>query len=252
MALGVATPKSMATVTTLGVCNVSLNGAVTAGVPSGLFRIAAYVRLSGSSFATSRQRLAALLWPKAEPNNASANLRQILARIRRFQEEHGFRFVESNFSLVYLNLDDVQFDLHEFLLTLESDDEAMIVQACDLYTGDLLSDISASSAEFEDWLSAERDMLRNLYIDRIVGALNGDTDLSAGSRGYCARKLLSVDPYNEQAFRILMIEAADNGDFARLRQIYERCEHRLMSELGVSSSSHTKSLYSQLTARGPG
>ena len=45
-----------------------------------------------------------------------------------------------------------------------------------------------------------------------------------------------------------MKEAADHGDYARLRQIYAKCEQYLMKEFGVAISHQTRSLYAQLLA----
>lgn len=232
---------------TLGVCSISIDGVVQSTVPSSCFRIAVYLLLSGSRMTMARQRLKSVFWPEADLEKASANLRQNLVRIRRFQDDNGFRLIGCNFTLVYLMPDDVGWDLRDFLLAIEGDGEASIVAACEAYGGDLLADIGASSPEFEEWLSEQRERLRGVLIEKLTGALGEDSILSPAARSLCAHKLLAVDPCNEQAFRALMADAAEQGDHSRLRHLFERCERQLMNEFGVGISAGTRGLYSQLS-----
>lgn len=195
----------------------------------------------------SRQRLKAIFWPDADLEKASANLRQNLVRIRRFQDENEFQLIGSNFTLIYLAPNAVEWDLHEFLDALQGEDEASIVGACHSYGGDLLADIGASSPEFEEWLLEQRERLRSALIDKLTGALGSEKKLSPAARALCARKLLSVDPCNELAFQTLMTEAAEQGDHARLHHLYRRCQRQLRDEFGVGISDGTRGLYSQLS-----
>ena len=59
-------------------------------------------------------------------------------------------------------------------------------------------------------------------------------------------EILSVDPCNEEAFRILMIDAAASRNAARLKQVYQRCETELRHELNVAISAETRTLYEGL------
>lgn len=233
---------------TLGVCSVEVHGGVASAIPSNLFRTATFILLSGNNVTISRQRLAALFWPDAHHEQAAANLRQSLARIRRFQDEHRFRLVEASFTLVRLDVSGIEWDLYELLKALSGEGEVALADVCRLYNGDLLADIPESGAEFEDWLTEQRVLLRESVIAKLAESLGAGGTLSSQLRSKCARKLLSIDPGNEQAFQTLMREAADNGDYARLRQIYAKCEQYLMKEFGVAISHKTRSLYAQLLA----
>lgn len=233
---------------TLGVCSVEVYGGVASAIPSNLFRTATYILLSGNNVTISRQRLAALFWPDAHHEQAAANLRQSLARIRRFQDEHQFRLLEASFTLVRLDVNGIEWDLYDLLKALSRSDEAALADVCRLYSGDLLADIPESGAEFEDWLTEQRVLLRESVVNKLADCLVGPATISQQLRSKCARKLLSIDPGNEGAFQYLMKEAADHGDYARLRQIYAKCEQYLMKEFGVAISHQTRSLYAQLLA----
>lgn len=236
-------------INTLGVCSIEIDGTVQPAIPSSYFRIAAYLLLSGARMMMSRQRLGAFFWPEADPEKASANLRQCLVRIRRFQDENGFQLIGSNFTLVYLMPEGMDWDLRGFLAALEGRDEESLTQACALFAGDLLADIGGASVEFEEWLSEQRENLRMLLAEKLAAALQDDAALSPTGRGQCARKLLTLDPCNELAFQTLMTEAAEHGDLTRLQHLFERCERLLMNEFGVDMSADTRGLYFEL-ARG--
>src|SRR5690606_9120983 len=149
--------------------------------------------------------------------------------------------------LLYLTPEGIDWDLRGFLDALEGDDAASIVNACEFYGGDLLADIGASSPEFEEWLSEQRECLRRSMIERLTSALDGGATLSSAVRSLCARRLLTIDPCNERAYQTQMTEAAEQGDHARLHYLFERCERQLMSEFGVGSSDDTRALYSRLS-----
>lgn len=232
---------------TLGVCSIEIGGMVRSAIPSSYFRIAAYLLLSGARMMMSRQRLGALFWPEADPEKAGANLRQNLVRIRRFQDENDFQLIGSNFTLVYLTPEGIDWDLAGFLEALDGDDEPSLTKACELYGGELLAEIGASSAEFEEWLSEQRETLRSPFIEKLTAALAEDSGFSPAGRSLCARKLLALDPCNEQAFQALMTEAAEQRDIARLQHLFERCERQLKNEFGIGSSDDTRGLYAQLS-----
>jgi DNA-binding SARP family transcriptional activator len=206
--------------------------------------------LSSRNLTVSRQKLCSVFWPEADHDQAATNLRQSLARVRRFQEEHDIRLIESNFTVVHLHPEQFRWDLAEVVRAIDGDSDIFDIDAvttlCAHYGGDLLSDIAQSSFEFEDWLSEQRAQLREGVIEKLVVALEEPDRFPQTLRMACARKLLTIDKSNEQAFHLLMREAAEHRDFGRLRQIYERYERHMRDELGVSGSPHTRALYAEL------
>ncbi len=244
-----APPGPLVTLSMLGVCSLSSEKKVVGNVPSNFYRIASYLLLAGDTPIAPRQRISGLLWPEAQSESANANLRQSLVRIRRLQANCGFKLVEMNFSLVFLVPDRVDWDLRNFLAASDTYNEASLATLCSTYGGDLLADISASSAEFEDWMQEQRSRLRGQLMAQLARALD-DNKISTELRTNCARKMLTVDPCNERAFQVLMEEAAGNGDLLRVQQLYERCERQLLNEFGVRSSSDTRQLYMRLSHGG--
>ena len=229
---------------TLGTCVLRVDGRVVSGVPTIFHKIASYLLISGENGSISRQRLRDVLWSQTDdPERASANLRRSLARIRALQKSADFSLIGSNFSSVYL-IDDPQvtWDLRDLLVAL-ADKQSEIGPG--VYPGDLLSNIKDGGPEFEDWLSEQRSRLHNRFAERLT---DGMTDAkwaqkSSSERKMFAQYLLAVDPCNEQAYRLLMLEAAANHNIARLREIFVQCEAEFRRELGLPVSSETRDLY---------
>ncbi|NGP18394.1 AfsR/SARP family transcriptional regulator [Devosia aurantiaca] len=234
----------------LGSCRVVLDDRVVSGAPSSLFRLASFVALSGQKLAASRQRLGSVLWPDVDHSKAAANLRQALSRSRHFQDSHGFVFLESNFSAVFIdNHSQVAFDLLSLLELLASPSPQAAVDLCSVYTGELLADLPDSGSEFEEWLAQQREILRNRCADRLSAAISPNSALSEEARVICAQKAIELDACNEEAYCCLMTHAAMHGNRSRFEALYESCQRQLMRELGVRPSSNTQRVFADLVAR---
>lgn len=230
----------------LGTCAILVDGQIISGVPSSFYKIGAFLLLSGRKESVPRQRLRAILWSEAgEAERAAANLRRSIARIRELQTTLGFSLIQSNFNTVYLSKSPhVSWDLWDYMRVLEGG------SAMGEYPGELLADLQNTGPDFEDWLAEQRAMLRSRHIDRLAEELSRN-GLSANNRSEqlaLAQKILAVDPCNEEAYRLLMLDAADHSNLARLEQIYQKCEAEMKRELGVSISSETRKLYANLVS----
>ena len=235
------------TIKLLGTCCLLLRGGLVQGVPASFFRIAAYLALSAPEQVQPRSRLSALLWPHADDGKAAANLRQAVARIRHLQEEHGFRLIEANASTLHLSPGpDVYCDLIELARNISGERLLTPPQLCKVYGGELLRDQDSSSEEFEDWLSSRRNELLLHALDGIAEGIRPDAHLSQADRSACARRLLELDPYQENAVCVLMEEAAERRHYSRVRELYAALSTVLANELGVEPSPETRARYQSL------
>jgi DNA-binding SARP family transcriptional activator len=231
----------------LGGCALTIDDRLVAGVSANFFRIASYITLSGIHGTVPRRRIGALLWSDADEGKAAANLRQALARIRHVQQENGFSLIESNHSTIYIVPNhNVDCDLIELDRYLSGRRPGTEVDLCDLYGGELLADLDESGDGFEDWLASQRDQLHTEFVDRITAAISPDSALPHAGRAICAHRLLTIDPYNEEAYRCLMREAAEHRQIARLHYLYDTVRALLAEELGVPPAPETEKLYHQL------
>ncbi|MFT7755580.1 UNVERIFIED_CONTAM: hypothetical protein ODX46_05535, partial [Salmonella enterica subsp. enterica serovar Enteritidis] len=105
--------------TVLGEATVSIGGHLVPRAPTNFLRIVTYILLESNRHSVSRAKLAQILWSETDQAHASMNVRQSLARIRRFQEQFGITLIESDAAYVRLNLASVsqgllEIDLVEF------------------------------------------------------------------------------------------------------------------------------------------
>ncbi|WP_297107593.1 BTAD domain-containing putative transcriptional regulator [uncultured Devosia sp.] len=244
--MGTQAPHQI-TVKLLGTCCLIADGTLVQGVPASFFRIAAYLILSTPDQVQPRSRLAALLWPNAEDGKAGANLRQAVARIRHLQDQQGFRLIEASVSTLHLAPGpEVYCDLIEMIRHISGDVTYSPHALCKIYGGELLADQGSSSSEFEDWLSSRRDELLLQAVDGIAEGIHADGQYTQNERSACARRLLELDPYREDAVRVLMAEAAERRHFVRVSELYASMRSVLADDLGVEPSPETRALYTSL------
>ncbi|HMB52250.1 MAG TPA: BTAD domain-containing putative transcriptional regulator, partial [Thermoanaerobaculia bacterium] len=203
----------------------------------------------------SRDHLAELLWPEADPDNARRNLRQALYNLRQGlgDGDDGERLDGLGSRAVRLRLDDDDMlDVEAFLdgwrAGMQGSGDlvaADLVRAADLYRGDFLTGFTVrDSPAFDDWVVTEQERLR----DAVVQVLRALADHFA-ARGeydtaitYC-RRLLDVDPLAEEAHRELMRLYVLSGRRRRAIFQYQELERLLDRELGVEPMAETRSLF---------
>lgn len=235
------------TIRLLGPCCLLSGNSLVQGVPASFFRIAACLILSTPEQVQARSRLAALFWPNADDGKAAANLRQSVARIRHVQEEHDFVLIEANVSTLHLAPSEgVYCDLIEMVRHVDGDTRLTPLQLAKIYGGELLANQDPSSEEFEDWLSSRRNELLLHAVDGIAEGIRPDLHHSQAERSICARRLLELDPYREDAVCVLMEEAAERRHYARVSALYASMRSVLANELGVEPSAETRALYTSL------
>ncbi len=235
------------TIKLLGPSCLLVGSNLVQGVPASFFRIAAYLILSPPERVQARSRTAALFWPNADDGKAAANLRQAVARIRHVQEENGFTLIEANISTLHLTpSDDVYCDLIELSRHIEGEVVLSPLQLARIYGGELLADQESSSEEFEDWLSSQRNELLLHAVDGIAEGMRTGAGLNHAERSICARRLLELDPYREDAVCVLMEEAAERRHYGRVTELYTSMRSVLSKELGIEPSPETRALYTSL------
>ncbi len=123
-------------------------------------------------------------------------------------------------------------------------------QAVDLYRGDFLSGYYVRHApDFETWMLAEQARLREMVIQTLHTlaehlARQGELPDAIA----VIRRLLSLEPWREEAHRQLMRLLAQNGQRSAALAQFEICRQALADELGVEPGPETRALYQQLRA----
>jgi class 3 adenylate cyclase/tetratricopeptide (TPR) repeat protein len=153
----------------------------------------------------ARSELAARFWPDVLDESARTSLRGALAAARKALGPAAERYLETTRERAGLS-DEVSTDAEQFERLARED---RFEEAMELWRGDLLSGLS------DDWVLIARDQWRERAIAGLVSvahAARARGDIG-GAIGY-ARRMLLIDPLDEQAQRALITLLAAGGNRA--------------------------------------
>jgi TolB-like protein/DNA-binding SARP family transcriptional activator/Tfp pilus assembly protein PilF len=185
----------------------------------------------------ARDRLATFLWDDMPDAQARGNLRQLLAATRRPAP-----FLEADGGTIGFSEGMVETDLAAFEAGLEQDTTAALEQAAALYRGDLLEGFSLRDRNFDEWLTGERERLREHAVQLFLRLMQSAAAAGVEPAIRWALRILAVDPIHEPAHRALMeLYAAQGRHAAALRQ-YEQLRETLSRELGTRPEPETDAL----------
>jgi TolB-like protein/DNA-binding SARP family transcriptional activator/Tfp pilus assembly protein PilF len=185
----------------------------------------------------SRDRLAVLLWEDMPDAQARGNLRQLLAATRRHAP-----FLEADAGSIGFSAGMVETDLAAFEAAIGEDTPAALERAAELYRADLLDGFSLRDHDFGDWLTGERERLREHAVQLFLRLMERAAATGVEPAIRWALRILAVDPVHEPAHRGLMeLYAAQGRHAAALRQ-YEQLRETLARELGTRPEPETDAL----------
>lgn len=191
-----------------------------------------------------RDRVLSMLWPDSLANAARKNLRNTLWTLRK---NLGDDIVQSSQELLWLD-EQVWVDATHF--TELTADPKQIEQAIDLYRGLLLDGVTLlEAAEFELWLTQERERLGQLYLRSLTKLIN-QAELANDWEQVrdLAFRALTRDNLQEPVYRSLMKAYATLGERAKALRQYDRLKAILDDELGVAPLPETEALHQAILA----
>jgi WD40 repeat protein/DNA-binding SARP family transcriptional activator/tRNA A-37 threonylcarbamoyl transferase component Bud32 len=198
-----------------------------------------------------REVLAEFLWPYRERETALANLRTVLASLRKLVGPYVLTGDPASLNPA----GDCWLDAADFEARLEQPAEQIptdLEETLDLYQGEFLQGVYVDSAEFDAWASLERERLRLAAmggLDRLITAYASQGDYRKGI--VTATRLLQMDRVREQTHRQLMRLLALSGQRGKALEQYDLCRQVLAEEHGVEPEPATTELYEQIRAGKP-
>src|SRR6516164_11476115 len=185
----------------------------------------------------SRDRLAVLLWEDMPDAQARGNLRQLLAATRRLAP-----FLEADSGSIGFAAGMVETDFTDFEAAIGEDTPAALEYAASLYRADLLDGFSLRGRGFDEWLTGERERLREHAVQLFLRLMERAAANGVEPAIRWALRILAVDPMHEPAHRALMeLYTAQGRHAAALRQ-YEQLRETLLRELGTRPEPDTDAL----------
>lgn len=174
----------------------------------------------------SREEAAEAIWPEAEPSQQRNNLNVQLSALRKVLEPWGARHFLGEDTLQH-----VQSDYLRLMAALDGDHYDSLLH---LYREPLAPGVGLES------LASHRTWLRTT----ILGALQAAAQSREGDTSRFLRRILELDPLNEEALRELLVRLLKRGRQREARRHYEDFAARLQSETGLEPDGTTKALVS--------
>jgi predicted ATPase/DNA-binding SARP family transcriptional activator len=194
----------------------------------------------------SRSALSGLLWTDLSEENARANLRKTLSRIKP-QLGHYLNVTRETISF---NSDSpYSLDVAEFEAGMSSGSAIpSLRKSASLYKGDFLEGFDLPNASlFDEWVQAQRSRLRELALDALQTLVSHFMDHGEFDSGITyARRLLNIEPWHEDAHQSLMYMLALSGQRSSAIKQYEECQRIMEEELGVEPSIPTTKLFKKI------
>ncbi|KAA3663367.1 MAG: hypothetical protein DWQ04_10880 [Chloroflexi bacterium] len=206
------------------------------------------VYLAVSKQTHSRSHLAGLFWGGMPEDRARANLRLSLSKIKRAA---GPCFTATRGSITFSPPQDYFLDFDEFgkrTAVLSTADSTQIDSMIDLYRGPFLQDFYVANApEFENWISGERERIRQTMRKTLLQLIDSAEQRQAFDQGIVyARKMLLLEPWDEDAHFRLMIFLAQSGQRSAALMQYKAYVDVLADELGIPPAPRIAELAEQI------
>ena len=197
-----------------------------------------------SGEATSRQALAALMFPDSDPEEGRAKLRRQLYLLAHALPAEVDYFDSKARSLRWAPSEPVWIDALEF--ERAAADPARTQEAIECYRGDFLEN------SYEDWALLERERLQGTFLklcyDAAVAARRRrDFDAMLAY----AERILGVDEWREDALRLEMTARYDAGDRTGALAAFERFASSLKREMHVDPMPETLVLRAAILQNAP-
>ena len=149
-----------------------------------------------------------------------------------------------------INKDCVAADLWDFKTSIGEGSLKSLERAVECYRGNLLDGFGIDSLAFTDWLTIERERLRQSALDICASLLAHHLaeDATACALRVAQRKL-TIDPLDEATHRSLIAIYAAEGRTAIAVRQYHACRRILARELGIEPDVETKRLLQEIARR---
>jgi DNA-binding SARP family transcriptional activator/ABC-type glycerol-3-phosphate transport system substrate-binding protein/predicted ATPase len=196
-----------------------------------------------------RTTLASLLWADMPEAAARANLRRSLVDLR--ESVGDYLMIDRN-SVAFKPDSRYWIDLAEFKTgigqTSPKIDPKQLQAAVEFYRGDFLAGFYVRDApDFESWVLAEQERLRELAIQARRALVDDHVKHGKPLQAIVElRRLLSLEPWREEAHRQLMELLARTDQRSAALVQFEICRQVLYEELGVEPGPETVDLYERI------
>jgi DNA-binding SARP family transcriptional activator/TolB-like protein len=188
-----------------------------------------------------RERLAGLFWSEFGEQNARTTLRQALHELREAMLAVGCHALTATRAAVGLQPGSFRLDLDEVIQAVAARETTETLLREERLAETLLAGYDDLDPSFHGWLMARRQTLH----DRLMRGLeDGYRDLALPRlrRRRLAEAALLLDPTHEEACRVVMQTAAEDGEIGVALRAYDELYRLLDDEYDMEPSAATQAL----------
>ncbi len=222
----------------LGNPRITIGGKKVVALQNKNFALLLYILFNESC---TRNELASMFWCDYPEESAKRNLRNSLYKIREtigndvlIMQGHTYIEVSPEIKLTK--------DIDIFIM--DNTDEKLL--ELDSYT--FLDHLNVGdSVEFENWVRSVRSAYEKMTLDRVRTIMEQSVAQNALEQAEkCARVILELDPYNEDACYTLLKSQAGKHNYKDAVNAYQRFASQLKSDIGILPGHRIRELYEQI------
>ncbi|WP_432663085.1 AAA family ATPase [Wukongibacter baidiensis] len=195
----------------------------------------------------TREKLCQLFWDDISYDTAKKNLRNAIYLIRKSLDKN--ILISPRRSIIKLNSQaNIEADVE--YLTSEEDIEKNEKSFRNLRNKDFLEGFVLKNADnFQEWIFSTRDYYKELHIKKIhveIEKCLRDGDLKIAEQ-FC-KKLISIDEFDESAYRSLMNIYKTEKRYDKCLEIYNELLNTFQRELSIVPDKETRDLFKEIVA----
>jgi DNA-binding SARP family transcriptional activator len=204
----------------------------------------AFLALDGRGMAT-RERLTSLFWPEAGEKKADGSFRQVLNDIDRALAACGCAGLERLPGAIQLDRGMIDLDLDGVLAAIAQGVVPAVLEKAGSCADRLLDGYETMPADFVEWLEEQRRVTHGRLLRALEAGYEGE-GLPAMARRRLAEAALRMDPLHEAACRVVMLLAAEAGEYGPAIKVYEALYEAMGVDLDMEPSEPTQELVARV------
>ena len=204
----------------------------------------AYIALSETG-KEQRERLAGLFWSEFGEQNARATLRQAVHELREALLAAGCGALLATRTALGLRPSSFRVDLDQIMTAVAAHEAPEELLRHARLAETLLAGFDDLDPSFHGWLTGRRQTLH----DRLIRGLEEgyhDASLPRRRRRRLAEAALLLDPTHEEACRVVMRAAAEDGELSVALRAYEELYRLLGDDYDMEPSGATQALVAEV------
>jgi DNA-binding SARP family transcriptional activator len=201
--------------------------------------------LACENCSATRERVAGLLWSETNEQHARGSLRQVLSDIREALSAAGCQALITGRTDIVLAPDAIELDMTAILRDINAGRVPELLLLRSRLADSAFTGYEDLSPLFQEWVRAARTQIQERLLRGLTENYQNPT-LPRRQRRLMAEAALNIDPTHEEACRVVMQLAAEDGELGLALRAYANLYTILSDELDMEPSAPTLALVAEI------